>query len=90
MRMQGPWEATLTFSEDAKLKGARHNLRMQGYPWESCSSLLCGLTVLEDLEGHALSKGVGQAAGEGGASWSASSRTRATSPRNLPSYSQPG
>ena len=35
----------MTFSEDAKLKDARLNLRMQGYPWESCSSLLCGLTV---------------------------------------------
>ena len=43
--MQGPWEARLTFSEDAKLKDARHNLRMQGYPRENCSSLLCGLTV---------------------------------------------
>ena len=43
--MQGPWEAMLTFSEDAELKDARQILRMQGYPWESCSSLLCGLTV---------------------------------------------
>ena len=43
--MQGPWEAMLTFSEGAKPKGARQNLRMQGYPWESCASLLCGLTV---------------------------------------------
>ena len=43
--MQGPWEAMLTPSEDAQQKDARQNLRMQGYPWESCSSLLCGLTV---------------------------------------------
>ena len=43
--MQGPWEAMLTLSDGAKLKDARQNLRMQGYPWESCSSLLCGLTV---------------------------------------------
>ena len=46
--MQGPWGAMLTFSGNAKLKGARHNLRMQGCPWESWSSLLCGLTVLAD------------------------------------------
>ena len=36
----------LTFPEDAKLKDARHNLRMQGCPWEGCSSLLRGLTVV--------------------------------------------
>ena len=48
--MQGPWEAMLTFSEDAKLKDARQNLRMQGYPWEICSSLLCGLTVTARAE----------------------------------------
>ena len=44
--MQEPWEAMLTFSEGAKPKDARQNSRMQGYPWGSCSSLLCGLTVL--------------------------------------------
>ena len=49
--MQGPWEAMLTFSEGAKLKDARQNLRMQGYPWESCSSLLRGLTVADPLGG---------------------------------------
>ena len=43
--MQWSWEAMLTFSEGAKLKDAGQNLRMRGYPWESCSSLLCGLTV---------------------------------------------
>ena len=48
MRMQGPWEAMLTFFEDAKLKDARLDLGMQGYPWERCSSLLCGLTVGEE------------------------------------------
>ena len=45
--MQGPWEAMLTFSEDAKPKDARLRFRMQGNPWESCSSFLCGLTVFK-------------------------------------------
>ena len=43
--MQGPWKAMWTVSDDAKPKGARQNLRTQGYPWENCLSLLCGLTV---------------------------------------------
>ena len=63
--MQGPWEAMLTFSEGAKLKGARQNLRMQGYPSESCSSLLCGLAV-----------GAGTAEAGAGAGWEAESEKR--------------
>ena len=45
MRMHGPWKAMLTVVDDAQPKGAGQNLRMQWYPWASCSSLLRGVTV---------------------------------------------